>query len=159
MAIVSFALLAIIGLMPAALADVNEAERRAAEARILQSLAAEYELKSWAEVKDTTASGNVYFDSRGVRVKSLTKDAQYAARIDIMPPPADGTSGGGAGDLSLPGDAPGSSSPYLRRLRVSITDQPRNPMAFAGIRNSRLHHEHALILVNREPDSPTPALP
>jgi len=52
MAIVSFTLLTIIGLMPTALDELRQSERRAAEARILQSLAADYELLPWTELQN-----------------------------------------------------------------------------------------------------------
>lgn len=150
MAIVSFALLSIIGLLPTALSELNDAERRTAEARILQSLTADFELKPWAEVRNLASRETYYFDIRGVRLRNLTVDTHYAAQVSPMP--ADSNSGNTdqAGELSLPGE--GSAGDYLRRLRVSITDRPRDPMAFTADEKRKLRRDHALILANREPD-------
>lgn len=152
MAIIAFVLLSIIGLMPSALAQLNDAERRSAEARILQSLAAEYELKSWTEVKNLADRKVYYFDIRGVRLRSLNDDTQYAAQVDIMQP----TTGSqeAPGEITLPGE--GSAGDYLRRLRVSISDRPRDPLALTGDNSAQRRRDYPLILVNREPDLPQP---
>jgi len=152
MAIVAFTLLSIIGLLPSSLAELNEAEQRTAEARILQSLTAIYELKPWEEVKNLSTRELYYFDSRGVQLRGMSDETHYSAQVD------QGRSSTGSqeqpGEVTLPGE--GSAGEYLRRLRVSITDKPRDPLAFSSNQKLRNHRQYALILANREPDQAAP---
>lgn len=159
MAIIAFTLIAILGLVPTALSDLNAAEKRTAEARILQAVAAEYEFRPWSAVSTQGVRDTFYFDERGVLLGGLDDKTYYVARVTPALPSQSPDSQEGsipvtAGKILLPGET--EASPYLVRLKVSITDRPRDPMAFTADEKERKRQDHALILVNPEPEAGVP---
>lgn len=143
MAIVSFTILSIIGLMPAAMDELRQAERRAAEARILQSLAAEYELLPWRELERFTPRGPFAFDETGLQRQAQDSNTRYLATIDM---PTDSP-------VLLPGE--GSSSPYLKQLRIRITDRVLDASALGGGASQGKARDFYVIVAKREADIPT----
>lgn len=142
MAIVSFALLTIIGLMPSALDELRQSERRAAEARILQSLATEHELLSWQDLQNFGRRGPFYFDETGLRRLSMDETTRYQAQVD-------GPTGAGS-ELTLPGEA--NPSPFLRQLRISITDRIQDTGALGSDLEQGKRREYFLVVAKHDAD-------
>lgn len=109
MAIFSFALLLMIGMLPSGLSSLKASEQMAAESRIVQYLTATYQLRYDQPGVALTAadSATFNFDARGAPVNAGDPNALYTARVSVMDP------------LPLPGEA--SFSPYQRRLQVRIS--------------------------------------
>ena len=149
MAIVSFTLLAIIGIIPSSLSELNDAERRAAEARILQSITNEYELKSWDDLTNSASQNVLYFSGTGILQTSLNDQTQYAALVEPM---RGESPQGQPGQVLLPGE--GNAGDYLRCLRVAITNRPHDSLAFANDNKGNRHRNYAVVIANREPDLP-----
>lgn len=173
MAIVSFVLLAIIGLMPTSLTELNEAERRAAEARILQSINDEYGLKPWKILEAQSAPVILYFRANGAVIdpegqkdyaalgEEEKREVRYAALVEPAPAQSQNAT---SGKLMVPGE--GTPGGYLRCMRVAITSSVSNARAILSARMPRgtedykdpyrhLRRECAIVLINREPDNLT----
>ena len=161
MTIVSFVLLAIIGIMPSGLASLKDAERRAAETRICQTLAADFEGRPWASL-DSLPQRTLYFDERGVAStidpmdsRNPTLNPVYAAEVKLTFDPVGGHQQSMASNGWLPGEV--SPSPYLRYLRIAITDHPNDTnsldQALNGTPQSFVQ-VYTLVLANLEPDRP-----
>lgn len=137
MAIVSFTLLTIIGLMPAALDELRQSERRAAEARILQSLAAEYELLPWSKLKNLGRRGPFFYDETGLARRGMDESTRYLAEVsDSQITDA---------DRRLPGEN-GSPSPFLKQLRISITDRVQDTSALGSNASDGKKREFYLLI-------------
>ncbi len=131
LAIASFSILMLIAVIPSGLSNVQDAQRRAAEARIVQHLAARYQMLPWEEI--TSISGgnqqDLRYDGNGNPLSTTASDDDtvYRARAEVL-----------AG-LPLPNEF--SASPFLRRLRVRVTTKRAG-----GFENSDDYTErHALI--------------
>lgn len=142
MAIVSFTLLTIIGLMPTALDGLRQSERRSAEARILQSLAAEYELLPWTELQNLGRRGPFYFDETGLARRTVDESTRYLAEVSDSLLQAD--------DHRLPGEA--SGSPYLKQLRISITDRVQDTAALGSNADDGKKREFYLLIAKHDAD-------
>lgn len=141
MALLVFAVLAIVGVMPSGLSNLQAAERREAEARIYQTLAADYQSKSWLSVKALTRSSVLYFDRTGLALNTLNDEVAYAAMVKREATP-----------LLLPGEA--NPSPYLVHLTIAISNRPREPSVLnAQHKDNSMRREYGLVIVNQEPDS------
>ncbi len=161
MTIVSFVLLAIIGIMPSGLASLKDAERRAAETRICQTLAADFEGRSWASLA-SLPSRPMYFDERGVAStidplddNNPTLNPVYAAEVMLTFDPVAGHQQTMASNGWLPGET--SPSPYLRYLRIAITDHPTDTNSLQQALNGTPQsfvQVYTLVLANLEPDLP-----
>ena len=110
MAILSFAVLAILGVMPGGLANLQAAEQREAEARIYQSLVAEYQTKPWQELRLLTRSEVLYFDNTGLALTHPSDTVAYAAVVERV-----------TKRMLLPGET--NPSPYLMHLIIAISDR------------------------------------
>lgn len=142
MAITSFALLALIGVLPEGLNSLQRAQRSEAEARIAQHLAARYRLKSWDELAQLVGRRDESsFDANGAWLESSSQDAVYRARAEVL------------SGLALPNET--AASPFLRRLRVRITNQPGGGNA---LDTPSRYHERYLTLVDfdKTPDAAPP---
>ncbi|MBX7208129.1 MAG: Verru_Chthon cassette protein B [Verrucomicrobiaceae bacterium] len=113
LAITSFALLALIGVLPEGLKSLRTAQRNEAEARIVQQLAAAWQMKTWSELDSLVGRREEStYDGNGAWVDAASTDVVYRTRAELL-----------AG-LPLPNET--GASPYLRRLRIRISNQPRN---------------------------------
>ena len=142
MAIVSFTLLTIIGLMPTALDSLRQSERRAAEARILQSMAADYELLPWSKLENFGRRGPFYFDETGLQRTVIDESIRYQAEISDSQIEQD--------DRLLPGE--GSASPYLKQLRISITDRVQDASALGSNADEGKRREFYLLITKHDAD-------
>lgn len=142
MAILSFALLTIIGLMPSTLASLNDAEARIAEARIVQSINTEFQLKPWDQLPREGSNAIRYYDQRGIRTSAPleggaelpTNSATYAVAIYAQ---AEATTPTVPGDKKQDGS---KTTEFLRTLHIVITRQ---------IKNTQALQDHAIRGTNR----------
>ncbi|RBP46252.1 uncharacterized protein (TIGR02598 family) [Roseimicrobium gellanilyticum] len=135
--IATTALLTLISLLPFGLDTLRESSSKQAEARILQSVLDRYQSGIWMEKDSAGGTGNVllkdrllYFDQTGTEMEDASSvECDYVVQIHIDGPP------------TLHGDA--SDNPYLRRVRVRVSDRPNDPQrAFAD--GSGHYHEHSV---------------
>ena len=148
-AILSFALLSIIGVMPSTLAELNSAEARITEARILQSISTEWQTQTWSQVTDRQSRMLYYFDSRGARTDapsgndSIEDAAVYAAAVypkritTFDQVPGDENDGSEAGQ-------------FLTRLTVVITRQMTSPDALGEKAIRGKNKVFAITLANQQ---------
>lgn len=116
LAITSFALLALIGVLPQGLQSLQNAQRQEAEARIVQQAAARFQMMTWdalAQLMQTREE--TLYDANGTRLDQEGTDVVYRARIEVL------------NGLALPNET--GASPYLRRIRIRITNLPNNGTA------------------------------
>lgn len=141
LAITSFALLALIGVLPEGLRSLQNAQRQEAEARIVQHLAAHYQVKTWDELGQSALQHHdLEFDGNGAPVEPSSTDSVYKARAEVMDA------------APLPNES--AASPYLRRLRIRITSQLHNGNAF---NSPSLHRERWVSLVDLDKTPPAAA--
>lgn len=140
MAILAFTILSIFGMMPGALTNLQASEHREAEARIYQTLAAEYGSKPWKELRNFAPTDLLYFDATGLPLERQEDNAVFIARIEPE-----------TASMTLPGE--GTQSPFLRRLRIFISDRVHEPGVLNSTRrNDNKRREFGLIVVNQEPE-------
>lgn len=154
-AILSFALLSIIGVMPSTLAELNSAEARITEARILQSISTEWQTQAWSQVTERQSRLLYYFDSRGARTDapsgndSIEDAAVYAAAVypkritTFDQVPGDENDGSEAGQ-------------FLTRLTVVITRQMTSPDALGEKAIRGKNKVFAITLANQQAIEPPP---
>jgi uncharacterized protein (TIGR02598 family) len=119
LAIVAGAVLSIVAMLPIGLDDLRKSYSRQAEARIIQTFIADYEMKSWGKsgAEMTLADKTLYFDSRGtVLPRPGVFDHSFTAK-GVMQKEWP----------KLPGDP--TPSRHVRRLDVRITDRVNDPSA------------------------------
>ena len=162
MTIVSFVLLAMIGVMPAGLDALRESERRAAEARICQTMFADFEGRAWINL-GAQSDIITYFDDQGVATKEQssaargpTKDAGFAVRAMMIERPEAGEVNMAAKGL-LPGEE--TASPFLRYVRIAITSKLQDPtvinrmqIALRQGRNENFIRIYTFVLASQEPE-------
>ena len=143
MTIVSFVLLAIIGVMPAGLGSLRDADRRALEARICQTMLADFEGRMWVNLA-TQGTVTTYFDDQGVAVGSpndpqnrTTKAPNYAVSAMLIADIKNAMVSQGA----LPNES--EVSPYLRYIRMAITSNAQDPEAVTAMRSALLANKPA----------------
>ena len=148
-AILSFALLSIIGVMPSTLAELNSAEARITEARILQSISTEWQTQTWSQMTDRQSRMLYYFDSRGARTDAPSGNdtiegaavyaaAVYPKRITTFDQvPGDENDGSEAGQ-------------FLTRLTVVITRQMTSPDALGEKAIRGKNKVFAITLANQQ---------
>lgn len=155
MAILSFALLSIIGLMPSTLASLNDAEVRIAEARIVQSVNAEFQLAPWDMLPKTGTKLLRYYDQRGVRSSSpgaeygsdVVHHTEYAVAIYAQPNDKVPV---------LPGDSPGAkdkskAADWLRSFHIVITRQIQDSTALQDQARQGVNRVYAITVANQTP--------
>lgn len=138
-AIVSFSLLTIIGMMPPGLDHLKNSEDRAARARIISTLAAEYEAMNWAELQRVAGKkrGPIYYDRQGLETNKQVEQI-YGAEVLV--------SKGNTSLEALPGTNP---SPFLTRVEIKVTSRPQANNPF-GTGNELGLELRTLMLVNTE---------
>ncbi len=153
MAIFVFGVLVLVGTLPNGLASMQTARQQAAEARIFQHLRAVYQAELDRAPPDDLSStlrtlgepATFYFDERGdvLRTASVGSQRAFAALARLEE----------AG--KLPGES--DSSPFVRRLRVSVTDHWQDRSA---LNDPRRHRQRLLPVTITVPLGPAnPATP
>jgi uncharacterized protein (TIGR02598 family) len=106
--IISFTILAIVGVLPAALDGMQRAERRAVMQRIFQRIHADHEALPWSQLQSGSQTQTRSFDEFGIEVRQFTETGTwFTTQSRIIP----GT--------PLPGYT--SAPKFLRVLEVKIT--------------------------------------
>lgn len=140
LAITSFALLALIGVLPEGLRSLQNAQRQEAEARILQNVAARHQMTPWDESSvGTQEEGDLEFDANGAPVQSGSKDTVYRARAEVLDA------------APLPNE--NTASPFMRRVRIRVTNQLQMPGA---LDNPTHFREKWASIVNLDKAAPAP---
>ncbi len=143
LAITSFALLALIGVLPEGLRSLQNAQRQEAEARIVQHVAARYQLKTWDELGALMQQqADLAYDGNGAPVERSSRDMAFRAKAEVTEA------------APLPNET--AASPYLRRVRVRITNLPNNAAAFD---NPAQHRERWITLVDLDKTPGTATAP
>lgn len=142
MAITSFALLALVGVLPHGLEGMRAAEQRSAEARIVQYLTSRHQLLPWETLMKQTGELTEYFDIRGAPVHQGGTDAVFATKTKIMDA------------LPLPGEG-ATENPYLKRLRIWIAPN----VQLLGNPDRRRERWTMLVNMDKLPPIPAPADP
>ena len=151
-AIVSFTLLTIIGMMPPGLEHLRQAEERAARSRIISSLVGELESLEWSEIQRQAAAwmGPYYFDRQGLPTNARL-EMVYVAQVRF--------SAGASPSEQLPGSNP---SPYLRGAEIRVSDKAQGDNPFGGV--APMDYEIRTVLLSNndaafgriDPTPPTP---
>ncbi len=146
-AIASFALLALLAVLPEGLNSLQDAQKQAAEARIVQQIGAQFQALPWGDLPQavTGAGTEMIFDADGVQLEQGASSNRvfFRVRLTLL-----------AG-LPLPNDT--SASLFLRRLRLQIAARGDPPPGNSTTANNR-HTERYLTLVNLDKaDPPAPA--
>ena len=140
LAITSFALLALIGVLPEGLRSLQNAQRQEAEARIAQHVAARYQVKTWDELSQASPQQqDLDFDGNGAPLEQSSRETVYRVRAEVMDA------------APLPNES--AAGPYLRRLRIRITNNLGNAGA---LDNPAQHRERWVTLVDLDKAPPPP---
>ena len=110
--VASFALLAMIGLMPVGLGVLRDSAQQTVNAQILQQVSGTFVVTSFSSRAEFSAFGstNLYFDEEAQLVAGAT-GARYRAAVTAATPQLPGVSGRDAQDLAL----------SLKRLDIAIS--------------------------------------
>lgn len=143
--IVAITLLPLVSLLPFGLDTMRKSASQSAEARMLQSIASDYQMRNWVpdakgvdqrviQLNDT----DYHFDEAGLPATPGSFDHVYNARAMVVP--GDG--------VILNQDNSGGPNRYLRRLIIRITTEINNPQALND--NSGKYWERPLFIANLE---------
>lgn len=121
-------MMALLAILPLGLDNLRRSAARMADARIIQAVAADYQMRDWSKVKPADETPILLaFDDRGTEVSHGSREHIYTAQVVL------------ADDAPvLSGDT--SGNPFLRRLRVRITDRGDMADSFAIPAFYREHH-------------------
>lgn len=110
-------IVALVGMIPFSLDALRESSNVAAQARIVQAIAADYRMREWSEVVEQQVSGesrDYAFDGQGTRVKEDDVNAIFTVRVTVNDAP------------TLPGMQ--QANPRMKSVHMLMTDRP-NPAA------------------------------
>jgi len=121
-------MMTLLAIMPLGLDSLRSSASRMADARIIQAVAADYQMRDWSKVKPSDEAPILMaFDDRGTGVNHGSREHIYTAQIVL------------ADDSPvLTGDT--SGNPFLRRLRVRISERGDMADAFSIPAFYREHH-------------------
>lgn len=131
-AIAGSVILILVSLIPGGMEQMERASSATAEARILQSVAGEFQMRAWQDIlqlEAQEAAEEFHFDAQGARVSSDDAWRHFVVRARVAAAP------------SLPGAA--TASPALRQVTIWITDHPDSNR---GFEQSGLHRRRHFIL-------------
>ncbi|HSI64328.1 MAG TPA: Verru_Chthon cassette protein B [Candidatus Saccharimonadia bacterium] len=101
----------LVGMIPLSLDALRQSSNVAAEARIVQAIAADYRMREWSEVLGQQQSGggrDYIFDGQGTRVKTGDFSAIFTARVTVADAP------------TLPGML--QTNPRLKSVKILMTE-------------------------------------
>lgn len=119
-AIIATVVTALVGLIPVGLDQLRQASNTTADARILQAVTADYQMRTWSEIVQQQTEGGVsdfYFDAQGTRLPKGDKEIIFTTRATVKPME------------KLPGTA--ETNDCLRRIELLVTDKADAQKAFA----------------------------
>lgn len=117
--IIATVMITLIGLIPVGLDQLRQASNTAADARILQAVAGDYQMRTWSEIVEQQTQGGAsdfYFDGQGTRVPKGDKDIIFTTRTTVK------------NMENLPGAQDGNDC--LRRIELLVTDKVDSEKAF-----------------------------
>jgi uncharacterized protein (TIGR02598 family) len=110
----------LVGMIPISLESLRQSSNTAAEARIVQAIAADYRMREWSEVLQQQSSGgrrDYTFDGQGTRVEDGDASGIFTVRVTVGDAP------------TLPGMP--QSNPRLKSVQMMMTDRPNPSVAFS----------------------------
>ncbi|MFN0078458.1 MAG: Verru_Chthon cassette protein B [Prosthecobacter sp.] len=105
--ITAVGIVTLLGLLPSSLSNIRRAANDGVEARVMQAIMADYQMRDWPSIlrqQESAAAEMTYFDLNGFPVKSADSEAFLLAQINVVDAPL------------LPGAT--VPNPRLRMLRV-----------------------------------------
>ena len=126
----------LVGLIPSSLDQMTEAARTTAEARIVQAVVADYQMRPWQDILSQQQSGagdDEFFDSQGAAVEENSPDRYFTTRVTVHDAQA------------LPGTA--LVNDRLRQVLVRLTDRPDAESAF---RDPKLHQQYPVVIAQTD---------
>lgn len=120
MGIAASVIVTLVGMIPLSLDALRQSSTVAAEARIVQSIAADYRMREWSEVllqQQQGGSKDFSFDGQGTRVKDGGVTAIFTVRVTVDDAPA------------LPGME--QTNPRMKSVRMLMTESPNPGTALA----------------------------
>ena len=143
--IAAITILPLLSLLPFGLNTMRESASRSAEARMLQTIASDYQMRAWvpsavgvSQRQIQLANTDYCFDEAGLPVTKNSFEHVYSARAIVTP---------GNGPL-LNGDGTGGPNRYLRQLTIRITADLTHATALDE--NSASAWERSLMIANLE---------
>lgn len=110
----------LVGMIPISLESLRQSSNTAAEARIVQAIAADYRMREWGELLQQQSSGGTRdytFDGQGTRVENSDASGIFTVRVTVADAP------------TLPGVP--QSNPRLKSVQMLMTDRPNPAAAFS----------------------------
>ena len=130
--IAAVGIMTLVGLVPTGLDVLRDSASDVAEAKIIQSVVADYQMTDWGkrskEMKP--ADKEYYFDQRGLQVDRGSFAHQFTARATVDDE-----------NPKMSGDT--TKNIYLRRVTVQITDRTMDPTAF---NDPKRHHTYGAMV-------------
>lgn len=152
--IAALTLLPLVSLLPFGLDTMRSSANRTAEARILQAIVSDYQMRTWvpqgtgvAERQIQLDNTDYQFDQAGLPATSSSFDHTYNARAIVLP-------GNGP---ALNTDGSGGPNRYLRQLTIRITTHIQDAAALND--NSGKYWERSLFIANLEQTGTLSPLP
>jgi uncharacterized protein (TIGR02598 family) len=121
-------ILVVVGLIPTSLDQMAAAAKVTAEARIVQAVTADYQMRPWQDILQQQQQGSardLCFDAQGVMVAADSPERIFTARTFVNDA------------ARLPGAA--EVNDRLRQLLVLVTDRPNPDVAFQEGGRHRKH--------------------
>jgi uncharacterized protein (TIGR02598 family) len=143
--IAAITIIPLVSFLPLGLNTLRESASRSAEARILQTIASDYQMRTWVpagvgvdERPIILEDSTYHFDEAGLPVIKDSFNHRYSARAIVRP---------GHGP-SLNVDGSGGPNRYLRQLNIRITADINKANAFED--GSGSYWERSLFVANLE---------
>lgn len=143
--IAAMALLPMVALLPYGLDTMRKSASKTAEARMLQAIASDYQMRNWVPnatgvtEREVKLENNDYqFDEAGLPVTPGSFEHIYSARAIVAQD----------NGPTLNQDGTGGPNRYLRRLTVRITSDVRSTSALDD--GSKAYWERPLLIANLE---------
>lgn len=146
--IAAVTILPMVSLLPFGLNTLRSSASRTAEARMLQAIASDYQMRVWIKTSTGISTriveltdGLYHFDQAGLIVAKGSQGHVYTVKSIVH-----------ATGPTLNNDGTGGTNPYLRQLKVRITDRPDADEALQD--HSGQYWERSLMVANIEQTGP-----
>ncbi len=88
--ITAVAIVTLMGLLPFGLSSIQRSASDGAEARVLQAIMADYQMREWTSIlrqQETAAAELMHFDFNGFSVKATDSEAFLLAQVSVVNAP------------------------------------------------------------------------
>jgi uncharacterized protein (TIGR02598 family) len=129
-------ILVLVGLIPSSLDQMADAAKVTAEARIVQAVRADYQMRPWQDIltqQQEQRGLDMCFDSQGIMVEAKSPERFFTARTFVR------------NAAPLPGAT--EANDRLRQLLVLVTDHANAESAFE---NPRQHRKHPTVIAQTD---------